>query len=865
MALEDEERYRNLDIRLPGEETPRAPVSAENADRYSNLDIQVPALNTREKQERRQAKAEALPEATFGQKVKHAAKGAGQAAFDVLEMPYNLEKLANQGVQALGFDGFQTSERSLPEAVVDTIGGEGTYQGFRQALAGEELAREQAPVADSIRTALEWGAAGPYNFVRKGFVKALPDIGAAAGAVGGQVLGGDVGEVAGGFVGALAGARKGKAPKGEETAYDFVMKHAENPEEAVAKLKIALERGDKGTLADLTGDIGIYDIEAAAATNPSIGRKVKKAEEAMQAQIRERIGEPFGGGDAAASAEVARDRTYSRGRTIDEVENTRIERLDAETAARTQALDNQVAQADEAATAAGRQVQTGQTTADTSRAFQDKIITDARTHKKQVVDPLYAKFEAEAAVDPRAIVDSAKEHIRGLKDVEREILGSNSALVAKPNKWLKADKPPSGTAVSDWFSRMRMRIEDLKSRNNGNMTNEARVLNNYMKDVEAAFAEANPAFREASEAYAEYSNLYRRGPLSEVDKARDVPELAAEKIGFKGNRGAAAMRQFKATGDTEYIPMTVEHLKALAKERGGVDAGFLRDHQQVLRELPADARAQFENAVRTSDAADATRKVVGEQKTALSQARRQQEQAVKETAGKQRGLAGSRVTKRYGEDPAGTLDSLLAKPGNVQNEKDLKRLVKYMDDTGNGESIRGALRDRLQERLGTALNGKAEVRQRAIGDFEKMRDTLVNSGAITQQQAFELTDEIGRVRTAAERQTAVARYMERGGNEWDNLVASGLAASVMAASPFSQSLILAGAVRRYFKRALKVGNYEADEVRALERMMLEPEAFLQGMENVKTAEELATSMLTKAIGRGQAVEIMASAVEEEDE
>jgi hypothetical protein len=363
---------------------------------------------------------------------------------------------------------------------------------------------------------------------------------------------------------------------------------------------------------------------------------------------------------------------------------------------------------------------------------------------------------------------------------------------------------------------------------------------------------------------------FRSGPLGDARQAE--PELFARKLGVADEAGAVAARQMqKAAGsDPVLLNQLNDHLKAVAAREGGVTDDFINKYADVIEGLPPANRQAFYDAAETGGKAEtalkeatameranqvAQRTAAGETR-ALDAAVRAEQRAAETAANSLAKTRLKNVVADYAADPAGTLKRLLKNPETAITEKarDLKVVTKYMDDAGQGEAFRSAVGDQLQRTLTDAQNAGTRIKPKAIQDFADMRDTLVNSGIITREQSANMTDALGRTTTAALRANALAKQMATQGAEYDNLVASALAAAVLTGMPGTQTLLVGGAVRRFIRRNMQkigISGGKHASVAALERLMLNPEEFVAAAAKAKTAEEAAKMMISQANAAAQ--------------
>jgi hypothetical protein len=217
----------------------------------------------------------------------------------VVDTPFYLQTMAQKGAEALSAPGeanpstLNNYARLASVLLKSNVQPSALVPGFQENVMNREFAREEAPLADTLRTAVEWGGDAPTKAVR-GF-SMLPDLLQAGGAVLGQLvddkIGNDswagqmIGGLAGGIIGGARAASKAQSGNAaaDARARDFIMANAENPKQAIERLNAALARGEKGTLADLTGDRRLFNFEAGIAADPTIKARIDDIQTARQA------------------------------------------------------------------------------------------------------------------------------------------------------------------------------------------------------------------------------------------------------------------------------------------------------------------------------------------------------------------------------------------------------------------------------------------------------------------------------------------------------------------------------------------------------------------------------------------------------
>lgn len=866
MALSAEEQRRKAE--LAAELGLAAPP---NPNRKAELEAEIPGLADAAADVRSYKNRGSDTEATTGDKIKHVAKGFGQLGFDLLETPYHVEQIADAGIKLFGGEGLPGGASTKPWT--QALMGDDAYNAVRETLAGEEVTREQSPWAERLRTGVEWGGAGPISALKKGGKEALPDLAMGLGAMAGEeadvALGGEgtAGEIIGGVTGMLAGRppkpKIGKNPNATETARKFVMDNAEDPEGALSRLMDALARGEEGTLADLTGDRGIYDVEAATAQSPQMARSIEDVSLRRQAQIAEDLRRPFGEEDAGAAAEGAANYVERRMGNIETAAANRQDRVTANAAQEAQRLEKSAAAARaEARAASDRAAETGSVVdttlapEDTSRALASRLDNTEAAFRANVEQPAWEDFKAQDAIPAKPIWQSANRHIKQLDPSIRARLGdAYGRLIGRANEWKKAGEA-TPAEVSRYFSDISDAVDEARDAN-GRLSKDGKLLNDLLKDMQSSLEDANDLYGAARSATRELNERWRRGPL---DKARRAePEQFADRMGLSKTRGATAMRQFAENGDPELIPLVAQHLKALAADGKGVDDAFIAKHRSVINRLPDQVKQQFtEAAAARSGAADSAKMADAMDAETGREALSVERQAAadrKAARDKAKGLSRTveqKIVADYAKSPQRTLDRLLA---NADNTKDFGRLYRYMERTGNADSFKAHVRDKLQRQLATASDSSTQVQATSVRKFEDMRDVLVDAGVITRQEATEMSTAMNRTRSLSERKRAVANRIDKHDSEFDNLLASALAAGGLASIPgFGSSLIVGGAVRRYMKKLMRTRRVTAAEIEALENLMLNPAQYAEAATGAKTAEEAARAILSKAVGTSQVLE-----------
>lgn len=832
-------------------------------------------------------------EATFGQKVAHVAGGPLQGAIDAtIDLPYNLTQIweSAEGVyedyispivpdvveEAVG-----TAEKYLPitpfgggflneareEYLPGVLSGQervSDLPGLRQArefLVDEKIDREQAPLADSARTLGEYAVGGVANLARK--ASALPDLVSGAGAALGEVAeeyltDGDpsgFGEAVGSLAGLVAGKpRVPKADRADYAAFKYIEEHADNPQQAIANLREALARGDEGSLASLTGDNALLNIEMGGAQDPKFRQQLEEVDANLQAQISERVQDQLSDASPGSDAIDASNQ-------VDQVEYMADATADAQKTAADQAADAAKVQANEA----GLPLATTQRPAQTSARLHDDYNQAEAEFKAEVEDPAWTEFrESTATLSMEPVFANIDETLNNLDPAEAlSFRKKHGGLINESNVWDSTDEaleilgpdgkpitqegPRTGRATpndfSDWIRRINERIEDAGTKPDGTLNREGVLLAQVRDSAQDGLEQSSGLYAAARDATRTKNQQYRPGRVGDVRSTKSTgPETFTGQLNLKGNSGARIIREIKQSNDPRLVNDVVEHLKAEAAAADGVDAKFLDTYRDVIDALPEQAQAQFYD---TSN------------KRGLAQAASQRADDVAKTAdaeaqGLKKAVQGESFYK-FSQNPDKVLDM------EIDELADLKA---NLEVAGSLDNLKGRIRDLIEDKYFVSPEGLSQARTKDLVSFRKDLNKLKESGILTDIEVNAMLDEFSRSGTLQQRKNALSRTMDLQGQEFDQLAASGLSAVIMNVLPFggSESLMMGGALRRFIRKKMTGAEVKADQVKALEEMILNPEKYVTSADKFKTLEDYLNAIYTRAVAVGQT----AAAVQEEE-
>ena len=894
----DDEEWRKLQAKfgpVDTAEADQAQVAEEVTDEeFSNLEMKFGAVAA-------PAPApEAPPEATLWEKTKHVGKGFGQALVDVVELPYNLEQLADSGLKWAGVEGGLPGETST-RPITDVIPG---AQVLKQAIASEEANVPKGSGADLLRTAAEWGGAGPVNAIRKGLIKALPDVAIGTTAATGQAAGdwlsgeegGEIGELIGGMLGVAAAWKTGKIEGLTSTQRNMLTKlqnQFTNPDEAIARLRERLtpEAGETeiGTLADLTRERNVANVEAMIAGTSEGAQAFPRTLEARSAQIYKETMAPLRSegthaevGTQEARAQISRDKVG-----LEQATNRVIAEAEGEGTVLRKALNQEAAQAtQEAATARAAAKQAEGVAADTKVAVDpgarpDQYSTSvtgkytaAEKDHRAITQELYDEFDAGPDIVAAPFKGAAAEFLSEMDPAEA------AALTEKYGKYFKIIDEFEPTVSPRGLS---LRIQQMKAdvnnaHQNGTAGFEEGKLKEFYTKLEDALAQPNVSQRyaEAVSSYKEGSDRFGPGYIKGLRKTAEPEELLSQ-IGLQGDRGAASARLLEESKIPELQDDVGDYVRAQAVRAKNLDEGFLVQYEAVLDNLPPTVREDIVGLVeaRTTQqatkglakaadsAAAATAKRTGKEQARLDKSVAAEVKSQKRTQDNALDAMDSDVRGQYAkgfEEADRLVDDMLTKPDGPDQLRDL---MEQLEDVG-GDAV-DSLKTRVAERIDnqlfdifTATGGESrQAVSASLKKFRDMRRRLTDNDLLGGADADYIDSVLERTQSEILRKGASARVgnLARSDSDKSNLFASFLSAILLAPLPGGYNLQLGGAVRRNFKNVLEAEPTKKN-IKALTEYLNNPQQFLEGLDKLKDSADLTSAFLTRLVGASQAAEIL---------
>ena len=803
---------------------------------------------------------------------------------------------------------------------------------YAEMATSPNFERDAAPWADSARTFANWGIGGLGNAARR--VSARPDLFMAGGAVAGEAIADQFGsdneifEVAGAVPALVAALRKGKGSPmlpGEQKALDIIDEYsagskptqnklkelapgssgnmldwnsptpagyvddlydaAKDPGSVLVKAREALAEGEKGTLADITRDQGIFDVEGGLTTPsgglPSARARLKLIEEERAQQIADEVAAPFGDANALDAQAAAAARVNQVGERVGERTARRVAGVEeaaqpqlAELAAVDEAAQARMAQADDAAAADARAEEEA---AQAQAAAGQEIATDLRPEQTsaQMAAAARAAREAERVVEKKAwtafeesppfdvmpIRQSVSEIFSEIPAEERAQFTSEYGSLFKD---IRKNPEMSPTAMQ---TTLRDINDAITAAGKAGYDARSRLLIELRNGIQETMDATHPLYAKARGLNKAARDKYASGKLKNALKDDAEPELFAQTLGLTDTRGAVTSRRLENMNAPGMPAARFENIKALAQAEGGATPKFMQKYRAEIDALRPQERQLFDNYVQTAqqqaDAAAAATTAgkqagraireagkVGRATAAKTSALKNAVEARKNaTAAEGKALKQAVETKsqlaEYGSKPKEVLQRLLTGKTLTDKIPQLRSLNNSLTKMGRGAEFKAAVGDSLQEQL-----------LKTGADANELSRSLVESKVLTLDEVNEIRRATNKQKTMAQRKAAARIHFDASGDELVNLMASGGAATALPLLPAGQSLVMANALRRYFKHALTDSKTTPAEILKLEEFIMNPQSYVAAAEKARTAAEASRMILSSVVGAGNAAAII---------
>lgn len=824
----------------------------------------------------------------MGTDTKHILKAGGQAAADFLDTPHAIRSLYEDYVPEVVKSGGDLMvntmfplARGIEESAPDVLTGRSPVTelpGLKQAkeifASPEEGATE---TADSIRKGGEWSIGGLRKLVMKS-ADIVPDLLMGGGAFLGDLLApkdSSVGELGGGTTGLIVSILRGKGIKATADAVEAVKEVAEG--QNITDIARAAP-DEAGTLADVTGDKGLYDLQATLDATPEGKTALTAKELERQQQIASEVRAPFGqvGADTAPAQDAAT-------KYIDEV----IEKVSARTGKKSDALEVPYRPLQKALDESDAAVQRTAADAAESDRIATELLMDSKlplatnqtlaqsggkmhevaTAERKVDDDaanvLWDKFREQGNVELDPLREGVSELFKGLTQRQRDKFNKK---YGKLFGWLKG-KGKEGSSA-DIHGDIRDMKAELRAayRSDGGLTDADKNLEALIKSLDSSLEASNSAYGAARDATREIHVRWDDGAIP--DALQGPPELFGKTLPLGDEIGAYNARILNAAEIPGMPEAIVERLKSLSRRsKTGIDEGFMAEYESVMDSMPQEFRQQanaFIEAGEASEAATAlaestqkvselTTKANQAERTVLDKALEAEQQVVAE-GGKalEKTVAKANLAK-YSKDPSKTVRSLI-KSGDGKGLAALNRQIESLGPEAQ-DAFRALIGDELIAKLskgGDAAGVRAiddlaaPLTPKAFKEFSDLRDTLVEGNLIDSATADKIAEALRKTKSSAMRADGTSRLFNTTSKGGD-LASSGLAVAAAKLMPGggTASLVMTGALKRFFKERLSGVKQNSQVHRLLNDMILDPQKFVKGVEKAENSEDAVRMIIAK--------------------
>jgi hypothetical protein len=820
----------------------------------------------------------------LGTDTKHVAKGVGNAAAELVDTPYSINQLAgnlpdsvkNVGGRVLDtMFPLQRLSRAAGEYLPDEVTGKAPISelpGLKQTkalLASEEEGASKG--ADALRTGVEWGAGGLRKAALKG-ADIVPDLlmGSFA-TIGDYFSDTSMGELIGGGTGLGASLLRGR--KIGQTA------DAVNAIDEVADSPVVINNGEEaGTLADLTGDKGLYDLQATLDATPEGKRAINEVELARQQQMASQLREPFGEAPTAPAQDAAGqyindvlgDITGRTGRQSDAAQvpyrPQQQALLESDAAAERAFSDATLAEdAAQSGLATSRlPLATNQTLAQSGEGMS-AVAKAARKVDDDAASVKWSEFSEQGDIDLGPAQKGVSDIYKGLSQPQKDNLNSK---YSKLFRWMKGGE---GATISS--SDIHDEIRDMKAELNaayqqdGGLKTADKNFEKMVNAIDSSLEDANELYGAAREATRDiYTRWGKKGtPLQ--DALIGPPELFGKNLPLGDELGAYHSNILKQANIEGMDDEIANRLKSLARRsKTGVDDGFMAEYESVMDLMPTEFRRQadaFMEAGQKADSAsaltesakkvrDATVKANTAEGKVLTKALDAEQSKIADSGKGLTKTVGKSNLAKYSKDPAKTVSNLISSGDSAG----LKALGRQIDGTSPEarDGFKAMVGRQLLDKLSKggdaaglrAIDGlDAPITPKAFSEFSDMRATLIDSGLIDTATADKMQEILRKTKSSSMRSDGTSRLFASTGKGSD-LASSALAVAAAQMIPgTNSSLVMTGALKKFFKTRLSSIKENSQTHKILNEMILDPQKYLDGVKTAKNSKEATRMIISK--------------------
>jgi hypothetical protein len=737
---------------------------------------------------------------------------------------------------------------------------------IQQATAKPQVAGVDADVGDSIYAGAQW-ASGLPSAAAKGLSK-IPDLMMGLGAGVGEELGGETGEMMGGMLALAQSLRTGKPAdldKVSQQASEFIQANTLNPDRALTDLGGAIARNEQGTLADLSNDAGLYNLEGAVPKGTNLDRAINEQIIARQEQSANEIAAPFGEGSAELARSIAAGDVRATNVNIADVAKQQRNTLEQTVSKQISEAEQVAAQQQklaEQATAEADQLAAGVSTTtkefEGSRALRGAVEKNADELRKSLLQPAWDKFEKGAPVEISELQNVLSEKIDSLApELADDLVSKYKTLIGQIENWEGQAEPRSVQYVLS-------QIKDAT--NNAKQTGNYTVLEKELGRLGEAIQKQlenpvnNTAFTEALSASKEF---YRKtGKNTKFGKAvlNEEAETFADRVSFQGNKGAATGRIIQESGSEEIKSLAQDQIKAIAVNEG-IDQKFMDNYDGFLSEFPElkrDFQRVADSRFKAAEMDKLAKEVATKSEAGSTKLKSTLEKEKGKISNREAGLAKSisrEIISKYNDAPEATVTNLLK---SKDGAKELNKLYRGLKMAGGEAEFKAQIGQQMRDILAPKVNKTNRADAGSIDKFDKMRKTLVDSKVLTKKEADDIAEALQRNDTEFLRRSAGNQSVKAVLSETDKLMASAGAATLLAPASGGAQLMLQASVRRQLVNYMQRKKYSDKTLAKIDEFIANPERYYDAamklsekQKGKNSPEKVARNLVSTIFATGQ--------------
>ena len=784
-----------------------------------------------------------LPEAEgFLQNAAEISRGITRGAQKTLELGFDIADVPIQaGLAALNPPEGQSPLMAAALAARDQInpfGEETEIDNLRNEYfwkPSEEIRKQQYKSRPA--TAAEWAfesSIGPGKIASN----IATGLFSGAGATIGDDLGGETGQTIGGITGALLSPAKTiqnlteEATRGLESlgllkneskglealdsidadVYKYIVKNATNPKLAIATFNKNFAAGVKGTVADLTEDPKLYNIESAIPKGTSAAENLVNQQDEFAANTLSQIDKTFGTGDSA----IPKQNAINQINIMDDMAQKELSDIAEEGIVGQERINRALAATDQGVAGAAGNASAAEIKLAAGTPLSPEASENAAIAFKEAKDLEYAKTvrpawdnfdEVAGEINGNSAYQIVKDFEKSKDITGTDLLGlkKNKDIYDKINNWVvKKDKKIIGKQIRP--SEIQSVVSDIRAKisaanRTGAFDNDLRILgkladklDDSLKTGSSISPEAAAAYNSAKKLHAIHVDKFKTGRPGNA--ALKEPTLFGKNVFVAQDEGKASAKQLQkmllsnnpdeALAAQKAIESVKTYVRSQANEPGVVTAAWRKRYAPFLNEFK-DLREEVDDVVnaksalsKTKEAQAIVKKQATEQKSALKLSIAAKANESTTRSNRLKNTIQNSNLRKFSEEPKTTINSIINKADNAA--ENLSALAQQVGD-----------KDGFVRILGDVLKNKT-------GKWEELRPIV--SDVLSTNQLNELDGLISLTATRARRRNLAANTqnkIDEAGKTIEDIFINVSSALGATSLPGTHALIYGGKIKNWMK------------------------------------------------------------------